>query len=165
MPIPNIIEEAIRAEKASRDFYRDLTKKSIVKYTGKALDHIADEENKHVIILEEYQRSLKKGGGTEIPEADLYAETWSGFMQSLEGTWESIQPHTDEITVVQKAIDLEKKGIKLYTEGREASENSTGKNFFDFMVQQETTHRDYFEKLLKRLLVLNEEPPEARPQL
>ena len=116
MPIPNIIEEAIRAEKASRDFYRDLTKKSIVKYTGKALDHIADEENKHVIILEEYQRSLKKGGGTEIPEADLYAETWSGFMQSLEGTWESIQPHTDEITVVQKAIDLEKKGITIFCE-------------------------------------------------
>ena len=165
MTIRNIVEEGIRAEKFSRDFYRGLMNKSIAKYTGKALARIAEEENKHVLILEEYHRSLQKGGVTDIPEAGQHAGVWEGFMKALDEIRESIHPHTDEITVVHKAIDLEKKGIKLYTEGMESSENKTGKEFFSFMVQQETTHKYYFEKLLKRLLVLYEEPPEARPQL
>jgi rubrerythrin len=165
MSIRNIIEEGIRAEKLSRDFYRGLMNKSIVEYTGKALARIAEEENRHVLILEEYQRSLQKGGVTDIPEAGQHADVWAGFMKALDGIWEAIHPHTDEITVVQKAIALEIKGIELYTKGMESSENRTGKEFFSFMVKQETTHRDYFEKLLKRLLVLYEEPPEARPQL
>ena len=164
MAVKNILEKAIEVEKHSRDYYKGLMAKPIAGYAGDALEYVAREEQRHIIILQYYQRSLENGDSVEIPDSGQHIKIWSDFMKALDRIAVTLQENSDEITVVRKALELEERGMALYREARENSSDKMGRIIFSFLMKQETTHRDYFDRLLKQLLVMNGEPPEATQQ-
>ncbi len=161
----DIIDQAMEIEWTSRDYYRELSQKSITKYAGPALEQLVEEEQKHLDLLLEYRRSLESSGEVELPPSSQFAETWQQFTAALEEMRQAVQPHTDEVTVIQQAVELEKQGLELYRRVQEDATDEGGKRVFAFLAEQEVRHRDYLEGLLKRLMVLYQEPPETRPQL
>ena len=161
----DIIQKAIEAEQYNLQFYRELTQKAIAKYAGEALERLASEEQKHVEILTSYRTSLQKQGDVNLPGAGDFSSIWDNYNAAIDETRQVLQPHTDELTVIQKGIDLEKKGIELYRQAVENASDEVGRKVFGFLHSQEVIHRKYLEKLLERLKALYEEPPESRPKL
>lgn len=161
----DVIDGAIAMEERARDYYRELGSRAVSQYAGPALSRLADEEQKHVEVLEEYRAALEKEGGVALPDAQEHESTWKGFTTALDEIRDVIQPHTDEITVVQKAVSLEEKGLAFYEKARDCSTDDLGRKVFTFMAGEEVRHRDYLRSLLERLMVLYEQPPETRPQL
>jgi len=165
MTVSNIIDEALEMERLSRDYYRRLSRGSLEGYAGEALKHLAEEEQKHIDILNNYRDSLGAAKTVALPHAAEYAETWQKFTQALEDVREAVRPHSEEVTVIQKGIDLEKRAYDLYQEAEKQADTENGKAVFAFLAAQEDRHRQYLEKLLDKVLRLTEEPPEARPKL
>lgn len=165
MDVKEVIERGIEIERLSRDYYQGLSEKSIREHAGPALQQLAMEEQKHMDILEEYRNSLGESGLVSLPDAAQHAAVWEQFTTALDEVREAIQPHTDEITVVQRAIDMERRSIDLYSQAERDACDESGKRVFAYLAAQEVRHREYLENLLNRLLVLYQEPPEARPQL
>ena len=161
----DIIDRAIDMERMSRDYYREVSQTSVREYAGEALDRLALEEQKHMDLLAEYRGALAAKTQVALPDASESDETWRGFTGALDLIREALHPHTDEITVIERAIGLENRGLVLYNEAQERTKSEEGRKVFAFLAEQETTHRAYLEKLLSRLMALYEEPPETRPQL
>ena len=76
-----------------------------------------------------------------------------------------IGPDTDEITVIQRAINMEEQGLALYRQAQRDTQQQMGTAMFVFLSEQEIYHRDYLTKLLGCLIILYQELPEARPLL
>jgi len=161
----DIIDRAIELERQSRDCYRQLGQKSISRYAGPALQHLAREEQRHMDILQEYRKTTALGETMALPDSSEYASIWEGFTAALEQVSQEIGPHTDEVNVIQRAISMEEQGLALYRQAQRDTRQQTGKAVFAFLAEQEVYHRDYLTKLLERLMILYQEPPEARPQL
>jgi rubrerythrin len=163
MDIGRLVDQGIEVERLSRDYYRQLSLKSIREYAGPALEQLAMEEQKHMDILEEYRRSVEES--VSLPDPAQYAAVWKQFTTALDEVREAIQPHSDEITVTQRAIELETRGLELYDQARRDASGEAAKQVFGYLAAEEVRHREYLEDLLNRLLTLYQEPPEARPQL
>ncbi|NQU44596.1 ferritin family protein [bacterium] len=165
MATRDLVDKAIEMEKMARDYYREAGRKSIQQYVGPALKHMAREEQNHMELLMDYRETMGTDRQVKLPPAGEYDDTWRRFTDALEEVRDGILPHTDEVTVVQRAIGLEEQGLVLYSEAMKQSDSETGRKIFAFLTDQENRHRAYLEDLLGRLLVLTEEPPETRPQL
>ena len=100
-----------------------------------------------------------------LPDSSEYASIWEAFTAALEQITRRIEPHTDEITVIQRAISIEEQGLVLYRQAQRDTRQQMGKAVFALLAEQEVYHRDYLTKLLERLMILYQEPPETRPQL
>lgn len=161
----DIVERAIELERLSRDYYRELGQKSISQYAGPALQQLAREEQRHMDILRDYRKILAQGGPIPLPDSSEYASIWEGFTTALEQMSQAMGPHTDEITVIQRAISMEEQGLALYRQAHRDAHQQAGKGLFAFLAEQEVYHRDYLAKLLECLMILYREPPETRPQL
>ena len=161
----DIIEQAIELERQSRDYYRQLGQKSVSRYAGPALEQLAREEQRHMDILQEYRKITALGETMALPDSSEYASLWETFTAALEDISREIGLHTDELTVVQRAISMEEQGLALYRQAQRDTLRQTGQALFAFLAEQEVYHRDYLTKLLERLMILYQEPPEARPQL
>ncbi len=165
MDVNEIIDRGMEIERLSRDYYRELSQKSIREYAAPALEQLAMEEQKHMDILEEYRRSVEGRKPVSVPDPAQYAAVWKQLTTALDEAREAIQPHSDEITVVQRGIELEKRSLELYDQARRDASDEAPRQVFGYLAEQEVRHREYLENLLNRLLALYEEPPEARPQL
>lgn len=161
----DIIQKAIEAEEYNRDFYQALTSQAIAKYAGSALKQLADEEQRHVDLLTKYRESFKSRDSVEIPDGSGFADIWKKHNAAIDETRAALQPHTDELTVVQRGIELEQNGIRLYGEAKENATDAAGKEVFGFLHAQEQIHKTYLEKLQKKLMAIYQEPPESRPRL
>ncbi|MFH0963437.1 MAG: ferritin family protein [Planctomycetota bacterium] len=165
MPETDLIQRAIDLERLSRDYYRQISRGPVARYAKEALEQLSREEQGHMEILAEYSRNAPKGVRVALPDASELAGVWKRFGAALESVRQAIQPHTDETTVVQRALDLEIQSLALYEDARKKTKSEAGRIVFSYLCDQESKHRAYLDRLLRKLLVLYEEPPEARPQL
>ncbi len=165
MRIGEIIEQAIDIEKLARDYYREQERKYPQRYVAQAMEQLANEEQKHIDILNEFPATLEGDRIVSLPDLSATAAVWKALTEALEQIREVIQPHTDEVTAVQKAIMIEKQSLAIYDEAQRTAPPSAGQRVFSFLAEQDVRHLAYLENLLDRLLVLYQEPPETRPQL
>ena len=166
MAYEEIIAKAIEFEKKARDHYKDLAEKSIEKYSRETLERLSAEEEEHVRIIEEFQAAQEKDlKELKLPDSLSQDEGWKKFENAVDELKSSIFSHSDELSVILKAVELEDKGYHFYKKAYEEAEEEFGKNFFQFLMEEEIRHKRILQKMYDKLCSIYDEDPHARPQL
>jgi rubrerythrin len=133
-----IIQFAIQREIESMDFYDKASK--IVKHSGTKdlfLDFMKQEEG-HKKKLEEVQAGkIVLGKIEKIPNLKI-----SDYMVETE-----LKPDISYGDILRVAMKREERSVKLYTDLNEKNQDENLKNLFTFLIQEESKHKYYVEKL------------------
>ncbi len=133
-----MIQFAIQRESESMDFYDRASK--LVKHSGTRdlfLDFMKQEEG-HKRKLEEVRvGKIELGKVEKIPNLKI-----SDYL--VEG---ELKPDISYAEILRIAMKREERSVKLYTDLNEKNLDGTLKNLFAFLIQEETKHKYYIEKL------------------
>ncbi len=133
-----MIQFAIQRESESMDFYDRASK--LVKHSGTRdlfLDFMKQEEG-HKRKLEEVRvGKIELGKVEKIPNLKI-----SDYL--VEG---ELKPDISYAEILRIAMKREERSVKLYTDLNEKNQDGTLKNLFAFLIQEETKHKYYIEKL------------------
>jgi rubrerythrin len=133
-----IIQFAIQREIESMDFYDKASK--MVKHSGTKdlfLDFMKQEEG-HKRKLEEVRAGKIISGKIEkIPNLKI-----SDYMVEAE-----LKPDIPYGDILRMAMKREERSVKLYTDLNEKNQDENFRNLFTFLIQEESKHKYYIEKL------------------
>ena len=133
-----IIQFAIQREIESMDFYDRASK--LVKHSGTRdlfLDFVKQEEG-HKKKLEEVRAGkIILGKIEKIPNLKI-----SDYMVEAE-----LKPDIPYGDILRMAMKREERSVKLYTDLNEKNQDENLKNLFTFLIQEESKHKYYIEKL------------------
>jgi len=133
-----IIQFAIQRESESMDFYDKASK--MVKHSGTKdlfLDFMKQEEG-HKRKLEEVRvGKIVLGKIEKIPDLKV-----SDYMVETE-----LKPDISYGDILRIAMKREERSVKLYTDLNEKNQDESFKNLFTFLIQEESKHKYYIEKL------------------
>jgi rubrerythrin len=133
-----IIEFAIHREIESMDFYNKASK--VVKLSGTKdlfLDFVKQEEG-HKRKLEEVRGGkIVLGKIEKIPNLKI-----SDYMVEAE-----LKPDISYGDILRIAMKREERSVKLYTDLNQKNQDETLRNLFTFLVQEESKHKYYIERL------------------
>jgi rubrerythrin len=133
-----IIQFAIQREIESMDFYDKASK--MVKHSGTKdlfLDFMKQEEG-HKRKLEEVRAGkIILGKIEKIPNLKI-----SDYMVEAE-----LKPDIPYGDILRMAMKREERSVKLYTDLNEKNQDENFRNLFTFLIQEESKHKYYIEKL------------------
>ena len=133
-----IIQFAIQREIESMDFYKKAS--NMVKYSGTKdlfLDFMKQEEG-HKKKLEEVRAGkIVLGKIEKIPNLKI-----SDYMVEAE-----LKPDISYGDILRIAMKREERSVKLYTDLNEKNQDEVLRNVFSFLIQEESKHKYYIEKL------------------
>jgi len=133
-----IIQFAIQREIESMDFYDKASK--MVKHSGTRdlfLDFMKQEEG-HKRKLEEVKvGKIVLGKIEKIPNLKI-----SDYMVETE-----LKPDIAYGDILRVAMKREERSVKLYTDLNAKNQDGNLKNLFTFLIQEESKHKYYIEKL------------------
>jgi len=133
-----IIQFAIHREIESIDFYDRASK--LVKHSGTRdlfLDFMKQEEG-HKRKLEEMRiGKIELGKIEKIPNLKI-----SDYMVEAE-----LKADISYAEILRIAMKREERSVKLYTDLNEKNQDETLKNLFTFLIQEESKHKYYIERL------------------
>jgi rubrerythrin len=133
-----IIEFAIHREIESMDFYDRASK--LVKHSGTRdlfLDFVKQEEG-HKRKLEEVRGGkIVLGKIEKIPNLKI-----SDYMVEAE-----LKPDISYGDILRIAMKREERSVRLYTDLNQKNQDETLRNLFTFLVQEESKHKYYIERL------------------
>ncbi len=162
----DILKNAMEKEIEARDLYKRLAKGNIDLDSKKALELLASEEEKHYSTIKSFSEALpEERKHINIKESDEVEKIWKDYHKKLEKIRDKIFPYSDELTVLQDAIEMEKEARDFYTREKESVADPDLKQLFESLAKAEQKHLDYVSKLFEKASVYYEEFPETRPQL
>jgi rubrerythrin len=133
-----IIQFAIQREIESMDFYSKASK--MVKHSGTKdlfLDFVKQEEG-HKKKLEEVQAGkIVLGRIEKVPNLKI-----SDYLVEAE-----LKPDIPYGDILRIAMKREERSVKLYTDLNEKNQNENLRNLFALLIQEESKHKYYIEKL------------------
>jgi len=133
-----IIQFAIQREIESMDFYDRASK--LVNHSGTKdlfLDFMKQEEG-HKKKLEAVRvGKIELGKIEKIPNLKI-----SDYMVEAE-----LKPDISYAEILRIAMKREERSVKLYTDLNEKNQDETLRSLFTFLIQEESKHKYYIEKL------------------
>ena len=132
-----IIQFAIDKEIRSYDFY--VKASQVARYSGarELFIDFSKEEEKHRKLLEDLSvEKIDQLRIERVPDLKI-----SDYMVDVE-----FQPDLSYADILRKAMKMEEKALKLYTDMRESNPEQELKKLFDFLSQQEAKHKYQLEK-------------------
>jgi len=133
-----IIRFAIQREIASMDFYKKAG--NMVKHSGTRelfLDFVKQEEGHKTKLEEVLAGKIVLGRIEKIPNLKI-----SDYMVEAE-----LRPDISYGDILRIAMKREERSVKLYTDLNEKNRDEVLKNLFSFLIQEETKHKFFIEKL------------------
>jgi rubrerythrin len=133
-----IIQFAIQREIESMDFYDKASK--MVKHSGTKdlfLDFMKQEEGHKRRLEEVMAGKIVLGKIEKIPDLKV-----SDYMVETE-----LKPDISYGDILRVAMKREERSVKLYTDLNEKNQDENLKNLFTFLIQEESKHKYYIEKV------------------
>ena len=162
MNYEEVLKKAEGKEIEARDYYTSLAKMCVNDYSKQTLLFLADQEEKHRQLIKNFiDTDEAERKSIVLPEAEDVEEVWQAHASSLEQIRDNIFPHTDEVTIAQKIVDIEKNSLDMYSEARDAASEEHIRRLFGYLAKQEERHLQYANGLLKKVVQLHEEFPSS----
>lgn len=140
----NIFDFAIEKEKQSRKIYLELAEKSPSKGLTNIFTMLADEENKHLDIV----NSLK----TEVPKrvtgTDVIGDARQVF-EKMQAGKEQFDLNTGELEIYKKARQVELDSKKYYIEKAEGAEDDGIANVLTKLAKEEDKHYRLIDAIIE----------------
>ena len=133
-----IIKFAIHREIESMDFYKKAS--NMVKHSGARdlfLDFVKQEEGHKTKLEEVLAGKIVLGRIDKIPNLKI-----SDYMVESE-----LRPDISYGDILRIAMKREERSVKLYTDLNEKNQDEVFRNLFSFLIQEESKHKYYIEKL------------------
>lgn len=133
-----IIKFAIHREIESMDFYDKAS--NMVKHSGTRdlfLDFVKQEEGHKRKLEEVLAGKIELGKIEKIPNLKI-----SDYMVETE-----LKPDISYGDILRIAMKREERSVKLYTDLNEKNPDEVLRNVFSFLIQEESKHKYYIEKL------------------
>jgi len=166
MNYEEVLKKAEKKETEARDYYSSLAQKCVNNNSTQTLLFLADQEDKHRRLIRSFiDTTEEERKNIPLGQPENVEDVWRAHVSSLEQIRDNIFPHTDEVTIVQKAADIEKNSLDMYSEARDGASEEHIKRLFGYLAKQEERHLYYVNELLKKVVWLHEEFPETRPEL
>ncbi len=138
----NALEVALNNEMREREFYLKNAART-ANPVGKAMfERIAEDELEHYNRLKELHTkwAVKDKWPESVPlkvNNTIIKDILVNVIKKVEKT---AKGDADDISAIKTAVDFEEKGVKLYSELRDASSNPREKEFFDLLAMIEQEH-------------------------
>ncbi len=133
-----IITFAIHREIDSMDFYKKAS--TMVKHSGTRdlfLDFVKQEEGHKTKLEEVLAGKIVLGKIEKIPNLKI-----SDYMVEAE-----LKPEISYGDILRIAMKREERSVKLYADLNEKNQDGTLRDLFTFLIQEESKHKYYIEKL------------------
>ena len=138
--VDEIIAYALEKEKEAVDFYAEISENESLQGVRKTFEDFANEEKKHVKMLEDLGSSKEKIAEYEfkwIPDMKR-----SDYMVDI--TYEKGMHYTE---ILRLAMKREEKSLQLYNELASKADKSDFVNLFKILSQEEAKHKNILETI------------------
>lgn len=138
--VDEILVYAIEKEKEAVDFYTEISQNESLQGVKKTFEDFANEEKKHVKMLENLESNKQKIAEYEfkwIPDMKR-----SDYMVDI--TYEKGMHYTE---ILRLAMKREEKSLQLYNELASKADKSEFVNLFKILSQEEAKHKNILETI------------------
>jgi len=142
------LKTALANEIAGENFYTQTAENAKDDFTRNTFEHLAEDELYHIEIIMNFIKTEK---AEDIKKRILERNPKSGmkfFGMSKNDFKEHKNKFTGDLAPYKMAIDIEIKSYNLYKELKEKAEDQKAKDFFEFLMKEEKTHRIILEEAL-----------------
>ena len=139
----DIYEFAINFEQENRAFYESFAEKSSNTALKSVFLNLADEERKHENII----RQMRDNKELDEVESGILPKAKEAFEAISKDLSENEIFDTEQVDVYKKAITMEEKSVDFYTEQAEKAEDSTTKEAFERLAEEEKKHENIMKNI------------------
>lgn len=144
--ILDIVKAAILLEHKGRALYESVAGSSKIPEVKELFALLAEEESRHIGMLERQFASVKKGGdfdqsGLEAGHSEVSDRVFS------EETVARISGAGYEAAVISASLDFEKKAVEFYSEHALKASSENEKSVFTWLADWEKTHMQMLARL------------------
>ncbi len=144
----NIFDFAMEKEKKAEAFYRDLAAKSKSEGLKNIYTRLADAETRHYGVVKHMKEN-------EIidSDTDILNDVGTIFNKMSRNKDELLSLDRQQVQVYEKARDIEKESIDLYTEKARETDNPEHKKIFQKLADQEKIHYAIVDQLVSIVIL------------
>ncbi|MFO7820890.1 MAG: ferritin family protein [Lentisphaeria bacterium] len=144
----NIFDFAMQKEKDAEAFYRDLAERSNSKGLNNIYTHLADAESKHCAVVKHMKEHKSEPAYTNIMD-----DVATVFNKMSSNKDELLKLDRQQVRVYEKAREIEKESIDLYTAKANETENPEHKQILQQLAEQEKMHYAIVDQLVEAVLI------------
>lgn len=142
------IDRAVEFEEHGKDFYEKAMNAAQNESTRDIFKKLVDDEKEHLQWLQKVQDKLRRTG--QLPEEDTI-DVDRNFEMYFQEAKEKVDFNSrftaNEMEALEFAINLEKKGIKMYQELRDKAESLNEKALYETLATWEENHKKQLEDI------------------
>ena len=144
MELKEELAKAIEFEKEGKNVYTEVAGTTFNPMVKKAFEFLAAEEERHIKQIQNYveNEELPK------PEGASKKDVKEFFKMTVDEYKEGVEFSADDKSAYEKAMELEKDSYNYYKEQLAKAEDERLKDFFSFLMEQESAHYLMLEKTL-----------------
>ena len=136
----NAIEIAIKMETDAINFYKEASKKANHSVGKKMFLTIAEDEKRHLDILNQ----ILKGLDIKIKDVSPMKNIKTVFEEMKDEMMHKVEATTDELEAFKIAMKMEKEGIEFYKKAVSGAKTDKEKSLFERLIKEEQQHYDIF---------------------
>lgn len=139
----NILEEAIKFEEEGMNFFKEREKSAPSAVERSVFASLAADEAGHRAYLVKIRDEMMAKNDVsviKIEEDDHSRRAKDIFAGAMEAVADSDPYSTDELEVLRGALEVERRGFKMYSEAAKGVTSATAKETFEHLAAQEQEH-------------------------
>lgn len=136
----NAIEIAIKMETDAINFYKEASKKANHSVGKKMFLTIAEDEKRHLNMLNQILRGLD----IKIKDVSPMKNIKTVFEEIKDEMMHKVEATTDELEAFKIAMKMEKEGIEFYKKAASGAKTDKDKSLFERLIKEEQQHYDIF---------------------
>ena len=147
---------ALRLEAEGKKFFADAAMRVQSKSARQTFEFLAAEEDKHILRITEFYRSLEDSGGERIPETEASdaERRLVAFNDNLVQWRDEIKPTMGDLEAYNTALKFENGTEDFYAKQVEESDDPNIKKFYTWLIHEEAMHA----RVLKSCVQFVEDP-------
>jgi len=147
----NIIKGAILLEYKGKAFYETALQNTKSEAVREIFNTLADEEKKHIDILEEQYGNLMQKGKLKAVERDEKPMDISSVVIT-EKVQQEVSAVGYEAAAISAAMELEKRAVRFYSEHASSTDDQVAKELYQWLGNWEKTHLTFLSELDRELM-------------
>ncbi len=140
----DIYEFAIEKEKLAREYYLELSGKTTNEGLSHILKMLADEEAKHVDIVQK----MKSNEKVDLADSQVLGDAKQVFERMREAK-DHFDMNVSQIELYQKAQQIEQQSRDFYMEKAEQAENPAHEKIFNQLADEEKRHYFLLDNIIE----------------
>jgi rubrerythrin len=136
------LRQAMLNEKETREFYLEAVDRAVDDEARRMFEELAEEEAKHMKIVQDQHDSLKAGQGWTVAAdfEDLGEVDITPLEFKRAEMRDKIGDSTTPLEALTIAAEMENNSFKFYVEQLEATEDPQGRTIYGYLVKAERNH-------------------------